>query len=203
MDLAQARQRKTQNTGSYDPKRDADCDAAALSQGSPGQESRSSASPSSTNPEQPEPANSPNVDEDNLMHAQLSQPGQNMAGESSLQTVSFDVSNPLSFRNGRASPTAGSNASDGLLAAYGNETGMNVSAPAAPPEQPDTRPAPKKMRQPEMIRKLSPYASIPSLYDMNVQAVTHPTAPRRLRAEGCENGTPGSQSIDIDLAARP
>src|SRR5260221_5791829 len=137
------------------------------------------------------------------MHAQLSQPGQNMAGESSLQTVSFDVSNPLSFRNGRTSPTAELNASDGLLAAYGNETGMNVSAPAAPPEQPDTRPAPKKMRQPEMIRKLSPYASIPSLYDMNVQAVTHPTAPRRFGAEVFENGTQGSQSIPMDLPAGP
>jgi len=210
-ELAQARQRKILDTGSCDPKRDADCDATARSQGSPGQESRSSASPSSTNPEQPEPANSPDVGEDNLMHAQLSQPGQNMAGESSqlpslssLQAVSFDLSNPAPSRNGRTSPTAELNASDGLLAAYGNESGMNATAPAVPTEQPDTPAAPKKMRRPpEMIRKLSPYESVPSLYDMNVQAVTHPAAPRRFGAEVFENGTQGSQSIPMDLPAGP
>jgi len=134
-----------------------------------------------------------------------------MAGESSpisnlssLQAVSFDLSNPLLSRNGRMSPAADLNANEGLLAAYGIETGMSATVPAVPTEQPETRAAPKKMRQPpEMIRKISPYESIPSLYDMYVQAVTRPAAPRRFGAEVFENGTQGSQSIPMDLPAGP
>jgi polysaccharide biosynthesis/export protein len=210
-ELALARQRKIHNTGTCDPQRDADCDSGTAHQGSTGQESHSNASPSITNPGQPDPTNFPAIGEDNLIHAQLLQPGQNVAGESSLipnlsslQAVSFDLANPLSSRNGRASPTAGLISSDGLLAAYGNETGTNATALASPSEQPDTHVAPQKTRQsPDMIRKLSPYDSIPSLYDMYVQAVARPATPRRFGAEVFEKGAQDSQSIPMDLPAGP
>jgi polysaccharide biosynthesis/export protein len=63
---------------------------------------------------------------------------------------------------------------------------------------PTLRPEP-----PEMIRKQSPYGDIPSLYDMYVQAVTRPAAPRRFGAEVFENGTRDSQLIPMDLPAGP
>jgi hypothetical protein len=49
-----------------------------------------------------------------------------------------------------------------------------------------------------MIREKSPYEDIPSLYDMNVRAVTRPAAPKRFGAEVFENGTRDSQMIPMD-----
>ena len=133
--------------------------------------------------------------------------------------------------NGRSSvPSAGRNpyfegASDGLLAAYG--TGMNtamVSSPDSggmnsrgnsPPEsagapsmvsmQPSIRrPETTVFAQPpEMVRKLSPYRDIPSLYDMYMQAVPRPSAPRRFGAEVFNDGTRDSQLIPMDLPVGP
>jgi protein involved in polysaccharide export with SLBB domain len=54
-----------------------------------------------------------------------------------------------------------------------------------------------------MIREKSPYEDIPSLYDMNVRAVTRPAAPKRFGAEVFENGTRDSQLIPMDLPAGP
>jgi protein involved in polysaccharide export with SLBB domain len=54
-----------------------------------------------------------------------------------------------------------------------------------------------------MIREKSPYEDIPSLYDMNVRAVTRPAAPKRFGAEVFENGTRDSQMIPMDLPAGP
>jgi protein involved in polysaccharide export with SLBB domain len=54
-----------------------------------------------------------------------------------------------------------------------------------------------------MIRKESPYESIPSLYDMYVQAVTRPVTPRRFGADVFENGARDSQLIPMDLPVGP
>jgi hypothetical protein len=56
---------------------------------------------------------------------------------------------------------------------------------------------------PEMIRRHSPYESIPSLYDMYVQAVTRPAAPGRFGAEVFRNGSRDSQLIPMDLPVGP
>jgi protein involved in polysaccharide export with SLBB domain len=56
---------------------------------------------------------------------------------------------------------------------------------------------------PELTRKLSPYADIPSLYDMYIQAVTRPTTPRRFGSEVFENGTRDPQFIPMDLPVGP
>jgi protein involved in polysaccharide export with SLBB domain len=115
----------------------------------------------------------------------------------------------------------GGSASDGLLAAYG--LGMNTANGTLPPAggivdseiypsspggastltpaiSPNRRSSSPVLAQPpEMVRKLSPYEDIPSLYDMYVQAVTRPASPRRFGAEVFENGTRDAQLIPMDL----
>lgn len=56
---------------------------------------------------------------------------------------------------------------------------------------------------PELTRTASPYVDIPSLYDMYVQAVNHPTTPRRFGSEVFENGTRDPQFIPMDLPVGP
>jgi protein involved in polysaccharide export with SLBB domain len=121
---------------------------------------------------------------------------------------------------------------DGLLAAYGSAmgtTGIGMANEAALPalngmvdnqgaassglsglsSNPPAELSSRRFRpilrpeSPEMIRKRSPYEDIPSLYDMYVQAVTRPAAPRRFGAEVFENGTRDSQLIPMDLPAGP
>jgi protein involved in polysaccharide export with SLBB domain len=112
-------------------------------------------------------------------------------------------------------PNAG-RADDGLLAAYGlgtnpaiaslpEESGSRGNVPSGSLDAPmATRSSSVLFPQaPEMIRKQSPYESIPSLYDMYVQAVTRPAAPRRFGADVFENGTRDSQLIPMDLPAGP
>jgi polysaccharide export outer membrane protein len=123
------------------------------------------------------------------------------------------------------------NQSDGLLAAFGSGLGtgsgmasgaptpglngivdsQGVSPTALPPissnssTQSSTRRSQSTLlpEPPEMIREKSPYEDIPSLYDMNVRAVTRPAAPKRFGAEVFENGTRDSQMIPMDLPAGP
>ena len=54
-----------------------------------------------------------------------------------------------------------------------------------------------------MERKRTPYDEIPSLYDMYVQAVPRPAAPRRFGSEVFENRTRNSQLIPMDLPVGP
>jgi len=111
---------------------------------------------------------------------------------------------------------------DGLLAGYGmgsnpangglpEESGISsaenspsaaVGKPVAAAMQPRSPFVPFS-QAPEMIRKQSPYESIPSLYDMYVQAVTRPVTPRRFGADVFENGTRDSQLIPMDLPVGP
>ncbi|HEY4816243.1 MAG TPA: SLBB domain-containing protein [Candidatus Acidoferrum sp.] len=56
---------------------------------------------------------------------------------------------------------------------------------------------------PELVRAVSPYNDIPSLYDMYIQAVPRPAVPRRFGAEVFQNGTRDLQLIPMDLPAGP
>jgi polysaccharide biosynthesis/export protein len=56
---------------------------------------------------------------------------------------------------------------------------------------------------PELLRTANPYKDIPSLYDMYIQAVPHPTIPKRFGAEVFENGTRDSQLIPMDVPVGP
>ena len=56
---------------------------------------------------------------------------------------------------------------------------------------------------PQLARKPSPYDSIPSLFDMYVQAVTAPAAPKRFGMDVFQKGTQDSQLIPMDLPVGP
>jgi polysaccharide export outer membrane protein len=84
---------------------------------------------------------------------------------------------------------------DGLLAAYGP---MATSKRKTPQGQ-----AVELAAQPEMIRKLTPYTDVPSLYDMYVQAVPRPESPRRFGTDVFENGSQNPQLIPMDLPVGP
>ena len=122
---------------------------------------------------------------------------------------------------GGGNSNAGSSG-DGLLAAYGvgtNPTSGNLPdmsgtrgtedfpfAPLGAPFDAAMHPRPSDVpfrEPPGMIRKNNPYESIPSLYDMYVQAVPRPVAPRRFGADVFENATRDSQLIPMDLPAGP
>ena len=149
-----------------------------------------------------------------------------------LNSVNVSSSEPLGSGTAGADRLSGallagrnSNAGsgdDGLLAAYGigtNSANGNLpdasgirsagNFPSAPLSTPVAaamlpRPSASPLREPpEMLRKQSPYESIPSLYDMYVQAVTRPVTPRRFGADVFENGTRDSQLIPMDLPAGP
>jgi protein involved in polysaccharide export with SLBB domain len=87
--------------------------------------------------------------------------------------------------------------------------GGAANAPAASADLPETPASPTRFfvppsaEPPEMVRRQSPYAGVPSLYDMYVQAVARPAAPRRFGAEVFENGTRDSQLIPMDLPVGP
>ena len=54
-----------------------------------------------------------------------------------------------------------------------------------------------------MVRKRSPYADIPSLYDMYVQAAPRDREPERFGLEIFRNGTRDSESLPMDLPVGP
>ncbi len=135
------------------------------------------------------------------------------------QTVGAGRSSGAAFAGGNSN--AGS-ADDGLLAAYGLGTnpangnlpylsgtsgaGISPSASLSGPAVVAMQPRSSSIPFPEppgMIRKQSPYESIPSLYDMYVQAVTRPDTPRRFGADVFGNGTRDSQLIPMDLPVGP
>jgi protein involved in polysaccharide export with SLBB domain len=257
-ELAQARQREIRNlksTGSCDPQFDRDCGVPqmrSLPAGGPGQEPQQGEPPSRIVPGEPNPSNLPSVGGNAMMRAQLTQPEENFADQSSQISLSGSYDSGLSpntlnvnasdsimeqMRGAGAQVTSGANSprgnsdaaggTDGLLAAYGNGMGRNTpnnvppgasgmdargtntsaslgTSPAFPMQPSNRRSQPEALAEPpEMMRKASPYTDIPSLYDMYVQAVTRPAAPRRFGAEVFENGTRDSQLIPMDLPVGP
>jgi protein involved in polysaccharide export with SLBB domain len=115
------------------------------------------------------------------------------------------------------------NADDGLLAAYGfarnsgnaldTETGVASAGrytsltpavrPADSPVRPRSTTSDSRGQPQEMVRTPGPYETIPSLYDMYVQAVARPAAPRRFGADVFEHGSRDSQLIPMDLPVGP
>ena len=61
----------------------------------------------------------------------------------------------------------------------------------------------RAVQPPEIVRTPNPYADIPSLYDMYMQATPRPVTPKRFGAEVFDNGTRDSQFIPMDLPAGP
>lgn len=114
-------------------------------------------------------------------------------------------------------------ADDGLLGAYGftgnsgsalyTETGVASAGrytsltpaerPADSPVRPRSTTSDPRAQPQEMVRTPGPYENIPSLYDMYVQAVARPVAPRRFGADVFEHGSRDSQLIPMDLPVGP
>jgi polysaccharide export outer membrane protein len=70
--------------------------------------------------------------------------------------------------------------------------------------QPRTRgPREELLGQPAMVRRPNPYADIPSLYDMYVQASARPASLERFGLEVFRNGTRDSEMLPMDLPAGP
>ena len=88
---------------------------------------------------------------------------------------------------------------DAPMSAYGAGVSPLVTAGAI------TRRTPMTVidEPPQLFRKPSPYADIPSLYDMYMQAVSTPAAPKRFGLDIFENGTQDSQLIPMDLPVGP
>jgi len=101
----------------------------------------------------------------------------------------------------------GVDASRTLLGMGGQANSLSPQASGASllvPMQPYRRyPERTPIQPPEMVRKAGPYDSVPSLYDMYMQTVTRPSAPKRFGAEIFENGTRDQQLIPMDLPAGP
>jgi polysaccharide biosynthesis/export protein len=131
--------------------------------------------------------------------------GQSNSQLGGSQLSSRDDRNPLAA-NGLGS--LGSNLSLGITGPNSDrETNQYVPYGMSPvvPVQPSTRRYQRnaQIEPVEMVRKQDPYANIPSLYDMYLQAVTRPTTPRRFGSEVFENGTRDPQLIPMDLPAGP
>ena len=97
--------------------------------------------------------------------------------------------------------------SNGLFASGGQTNSFSQPGSGASllvPMQPNRRyPERIPVQPPEMVRKLSPYDNVPSLFDMYMQTVTRPSTPKRFGAEIFENGTRDLQLIPMDLPAGP
>jgi len=85
-----------------------------------------------------------------------------------------------------------------------NPNSGNSPSSLVPMERANTGSANRATAQPaEMVHTPNPYADIPSLYDMYMQAAPRPATPRRFGTEVFENGTRDSQLIPMDLPAGP
>ena len=127
------------------------------------------------------------------------------------QSISVSVGRNPSPANGLGSygvgNTNGASADTSGMSGRGTsmtESATRTSALTSPLQSFDRRYPQATLHQPpDMIRMLSPYSDIPSLYDMYVQAVTRPEAPARFGAELFENGTRDPQLIPMDLPVGP
>ena len=146
--------------------------------------------------------------------------GQLLAGGDNQQGGSDFGGGSLANRNGGDMGTGGlmasgmgmDSASAALaMASMGSSSGRDMNGPPSSgmspvvPVQPSVRRARQNaLVQPaEMTRKQSPYADIPSLYDMYLQAVPRPATPRRFGSEVFDNGTRDPQLIPMDLPVGP
>src|SRR5271156_501766 len=140
--------------------------------------------------------------------------GQLLAGGDNQQGGSDFGGGSLANRIGGDTGAGGmgtDSASAALALASLGSSGRDINGPPtsglspAVPVQPSARRSRQNaLIQPaEMMRKPSPYADIPSLYAMYLQAVPRPATPRRFGSEVFDNGTRDPQLIPMDLPVGP
>jgi polysaccharide biosynthesis/export protein len=137
-----------------------------------------------------------------------------LAGGDNQQSGSDFGGGSLANRNGGDMGTGGmgmDSASAALAMASLASSGRDMNGPPTSGMSPvvPVQPSGRRSRQnaliqpAEMTRKQSPYADIPSLYDMYLQAVPRPATPRRFGSEVFDNGTRDPQLIPMDLPVGP
>jgi polysaccharide biosynthesis/export protein len=115
-------------------------------------------------------------------------------GGSGLDLMSLNMAGASSMSMSGLSPRFDSSGlSSSLAPSSGMQTMVQMPVLRRPPApQPDL-----------MVRKPMPYRGIPSLYDMYVQAVAHPSTPERFGKVVFDNGSRDPQLIPMDLPAGP
>jgi polysaccharide biosynthesis/export protein len=137
-----------------------------------------------------------------------------LAGGDNQQSGSGFGGGSLTNRNGTdidAGGTGMDSASAALAIASLGSSGRDMNGPSSSGMSPvvPVRPSSRRSQQNALIepavmaRKQSPYADIPSLYDMYLQVVPRPATPRRFGSEVFENGTRDPQYIPMDLPVGP
>ena len=104
--------------------------------------------------------------------------------------------------NGAANGGAGADAGAmQMQGAPGQNTGFYPTNRNAPYYITPARP--KTPEQPTMVSRPNPYTQVPSIYDMYLQAVPHPTKPKRFGMDLFENGIRDPQLLPMDLPVGP
>jgi len=207
-----------ERTASCDPRRDQDC-ALQLTQ----RPHQRTLTPSEiTEP----PANSP-AQPDQLRHPRIRQTIQT-AGNSqetgladglTTQQTSFDIASdalkrtPEDSFDGLSPSIVQSVQPNGTLPIPSSMSeGATGPAYLAPRSEPVSRPRPRKESNPlneerfapvAMVHRANPYADIPSLYDMYVQAAAWQRPAQRFGLEVFQNGTREQDAIPMDLPVGP
>jgi protein involved in polysaccharide export with SLBB domain len=217
-ELAAARRRNArtqQGVRTCDSPSDSDCETAlsissATSQSSPGPQSPAGQSSLQGITGQSNPADLEHGEQESLGRDGLMQIATGASNASRADRIGDQPDLAQSFdAAGQVGLGGDSGGSLRQLVAKGNDdeaASRDMSLPnTLPTEQQFSRPAqPNGLIDPaEMIRKRNPYTSIPSLYDMYLQAVTRPTLPQRFGAEVFANGTRDTKLIPTDLPAGP
>jgi protein involved in polysaccharide export with SLBB domain len=216
-ELAAARRRNARNsqgTRTCDSQLDPDCEASlsnspAAPESSPGRQGPASQPSPPETTDQSSPPVFPRGEEDTLGRDRLTQ----AAADTSNTYPRNGVGDPSGFAQSfNALGQVGDGGASGislrqfLATGEDEQTGFrDTSLSLVVPLQQSTRLSQQDalIDPAEMTRKRNPYTSIPSLYDMYLQAVTLPAAPRRFGSEVFVNGTRDPHLIPMDLPAGP
>jgi len=122
-----------------------------------------------------------------------------------------DLSVPATAVSALIAPDASSSSTTQVSQTPGTLTASTVQSPVTSPPQREKRPRPGSFQavqameseMPNMMRHLSPYSDIPSMYDIYVHAGPNSSPVRRFGDDIFENGVDMSSGIPIDFPATP
>jgi len=212
-ELARARQRETPGTSEMQPEpaRNRSPQTDSRDPMAPAEPAVPNEPANASEPALPNPSNAP----DSFLRTQLDR-----TGEANAEPFALPFS---TLENVNANSADAPSPQPRMREAQPEMTGRQPSAPAAnggfdrtndgllAPSAPVTRrrpeiaeyPAVTSAPQPDLIRTLTPYTDVPSLYDMYVQAVPRLPIPRRFGADVFESASRDPQLIPMDLPVGP
>jgi protein involved in polysaccharide export with SLBB domain len=212
--------RKKRRNTNCDSRNVSDCDESNSHLDRVNSQEDEEGSPEGVNPQNDSPERAPRsngkwVQTQSEMHDsdQLYEPGSTTtpgmsADISSRAADALDVAMRSGFGDGAAARDK-KNATDSISSSSNMRGGGNLLADSNSYKQ--RRPVtdgvyPFSAREPlpgAMVHKPSPYADVPSLYDMYVQAAPNDRNPERFGLEAFRNGTRDLNSIPMDLPVGP